>query len=178
MKKDTAPLEKKERFAFEALSVRETEEALKTDTQKGLSAAEAAERLEKFGKNKLAEKKKKTPFGIFLEQLNNPMIFVLLAAIAVTVAVSVFETVSAARMGWIVDGVKIQNAFMELGDWPDVLIIFAVIMINGIMYTVEDRGGSGIENDIGRVDIFVPDHNEALRMGRYDTTAYIYRIGR
>ena len=52
------------------------------------------------------------------------------------------------------------------------------IMINGIMYTVEDRGGSGIENDIGRVDIFVPDHNEALRLGRYDTTAYIYRLGR
>ena len=52
------------------------------------------------------------------------------------------------------------------------------IMINGIMYTVEDRGGSGIENNIGRVDIFVPDHNEALRKGRYDTTAYIYRIGR
>ena len=52
------------------------------------------------------------------------------------------------------------------------------IMINGVMYTVEDRGGSGIENDIGRVDIFVPDHNEALRLGRFDTTAYIYRIGR
>lgn len=52
------------------------------------------------------------------------------------------------------------------------------IMINGIMYTVEDRGGSGIENDIGRVDIYVPDHNEALRLGRYDTIAYIYRIGR
>ena len=52
------------------------------------------------------------------------------------------------------------------------------IMINGIMYTVEDRGGSGIENDISRVDIYVPDHNQALRMGRYDTTAYIYRIGR
>ena len=51
-------------------------------------------------------------------------------------------------------------------------------MINGVMYTVEDRGGSGIENDIGRVDIFVPDHNEALRLGRYDTIAYIYRIGR
>ena len=52
------------------------------------------------------------------------------------------------------------------------------IMINGVMYTVEDRGGSGIENDISRVDIFVPDHNEALRRGRYQTTAYIYRIGR
>ncbi len=52
------------------------------------------------------------------------------------------------------------------------------IMINGTLYTVEDRGGSGIENDIHRVDIFVPDHNEALRLGRYTTTATIYRLGR
>lgn len=52
------------------------------------------------------------------------------------------------------------------------------IMINGTMYTVEDRGGSGIENNIHRVDIFVPDHQEALRLGRYTTTATIYRLGR
>ena len=54
----------------------------------------------------------------------------------------------------------------------------AQIMINGTIYTVEDRGGSGIENDIHRVDIYVPDHNEALRLGRYRTTATIYRLGR
>lgn len=53
-----------------------------------------------------------------------------------------------------------------------------LIEINGVMYTVEDRGGSGIENDPSRVDIFVPDHNEALRLGRFTTTATIYRIGR
>ncbi len=52
------------------------------------------------------------------------------------------------------------------------------IKINGVMYTVEDRGGSGIENDIHRVDIYVPDHNEALRLGRFTTTAQIYRLGR
>ena len=52
------------------------------------------------------------------------------------------------------------------------------IMINGTMYTVEDRGGSGIENDIHRVDIYVPDYQEALRLGRYKTTAKIYRLGR
>ena len=52
------------------------------------------------------------------------------------------------------------------------------IMINGTMYTVEDRGGSGIENNIQRVDIYVPDHQKALRMGRYTTTATIYRLGR
>ena len=52
------------------------------------------------------------------------------------------------------------------------------IEIDGVMYTVEDRGGSGIENDIHRVDIYVPDHLEALRLGRYTTTASIYRLGR
>ena len=51
------------------------------------------------------------------------------------------------------------------------------IMINGVMYTVEDRGGPGIEENIHRVDIFVPDHQEALRLGTYNTTAYIYRMG-
>lgn len=52
------------------------------------------------------------------------------------------------------------------------------ILINGVMYTVEDRGGAGIENSRMRVDIFVPDHNEALRLGRFKTTAEIYRLGR
>lgn len=53
-----------------------------------------------------------------------------------------------------------------------------LIEINGVMYTVEDRGGSGIENSRSRVDIYVPDHNEALRLGRFTTTGTIYRIGR
>ena len=53
-----------------------------------------------------------------------------------------------------------------------------LIEINGVIYTVEDRGGSGIENSRSRVDIYVPDHNEALRLGRFTTTATIYRIGR
>ena len=51
------------------------------------------------------------------------------------------------------------------------------IEINGVMYSVEDRGGSGIENDIHRVDIYVPDHQQALRLGRYKTTATIYSLG-
>lgn len=48
------------------------------------------------------------------------------------------------------------------------------IMINGNIYTVEDRGGLEF-NDIHRVDIFVRTHSEALRLGRYKTTATIYR---
>ena len=49
------------------------------------------------------------------------------------------------------------------------------LMINGQLYVVEDRGDSGIENDKTRVDIFVYDHQEALRLGRYWTEATFYR---
>ena len=52
------------------------------------------------------------------------------------------------------------------------------LVIDGTLYTVEDRGGSGIENDITRVDIYVPDHQQALRLGRFYTEATFYRIGR
>ena len=45
------------------------------------------------------------------------------------------------------------------------------------IYTVEDRGGAEF-NDIHRVDIFVNSHEEALRLGRYKTTATVYPTGR
>ncbi len=48
------------------------------------------------------------------------------------------------------------------------------LMINGNIYTVEDRGGPEF-NDIHRVDIFVKTHSEALKLGRYKIIATIYR---
>lgn len=77
--------------------------------------------------------------------------------------------------GFTASGKAVQRGMVAMSSYYP---FGTQIMINGIMYTVEDRGASGIENDISRVDIFVPDHNEALRLGRYDTTAFIYRIGR
>lgn len=53
-----------------------------------------------------------------------------------------------------------------------------LLTINGEVYIVEDRGGSKIEKDITRVDIFVDDHQEALRRGRFWAEATFYRIGR
>lgn len=77
--------------------------------------------------------------------------------------------------GYTASGKRAARGMVAMSSvWP----FGTQIMINGTMYTVEDRGGSGIEGDRGRVDIFVPNHQEALRLGRYTTTAYIYRIGR
>jgi Ca2+-transporting ATPase len=53
---------------------------LGVDPAKGLSAAEVQQRLQKFGPNRLAEKKKKSGLEAFLEQYQDLMQFVLLGA--------------------------------------------------------------------------------------------------
>ena len=116
---------------FETLSLKETCEALQTDAVNGLTEEEAAARLQKYGKNKLEEKKKMSPIAIFFSQLKDPMIYVLFAAIAVTAGISVYETIH-----WI----KAGNAFdfLAVGDWPDVVIILAVILLNALIGTVQE----------------------------------------
>ncbi len=70
---------------FEQYSVAEAISELKTDGAKGLSGAEAARRLRQYGRNEMKEARKKTAAESFLEQLNDPLIYVLLVAAAVSV---------------------------------------------------------------------------------------------
>lgn len=69
---------------FEEKSMREILDALHTDTEKGLTKEEAAKRLQEDGPNVLKEGKKKTAAESFLEQLNDPLICVLLVAALVS----------------------------------------------------------------------------------------------
>lgn len=52
--------------------------------EKGLSSADAAERLKKYGENTLAKEKKARPIKIFLGQFRDVMIMILLAATVVS----------------------------------------------------------------------------------------------
>lgn len=70
---------------FEKETVQDTIYQLKSDGRMGLSNGEAARRLAQNGKNEMKEGRKKTPPEIFIEQLNDPLIYVLLAAAAVSV---------------------------------------------------------------------------------------------
>lgn len=117
---------------YETLSKEECVKTLETDLISGLTSEEAKVRLEKFGPNKLQEKPKKSWFKIFLEQMNEPMIYVLFAAIAVTISVSIYETIKVLKEGFS------GNIFLEVGDWPDVVIILAVIIINAVIGTIQE----------------------------------------
>ncbi len=65
--------------------------SLETDTTTGLSTVEAARRLERDGRNELAQKKKKTLLVRFLEQFKDVMIIILLIAAGVSFAVAISE---------------------------------------------------------------------------------------
>ena len=120
-------MEELKEVQFETVSSSESLKALESDPEKGLSSEESASRLAKFGPNKLQEEKKKSWIRIFFEQMANPMIYVLFAAVAVTLGVSIYETVEHGSFD-----------FLNVGDWPDIIIILAVIILNSIIGTVQE----------------------------------------
>ncbi len=86
-------------------------------SEQGLSQAEAAARLEKNGKNKLAEGKKESLIKRFLKQLAEPMTIILIVAAIISAGVEIYNGISA-------------------GHWEfpaDVVIIMAVVLINAIL---------------------------------------------
>ena len=66
---------------------------LHSSTQ-GLTQAEAQARLEKNGKNQLAQEKKASLLKRFFLQLADPMIIILLAAAAISGVLAVYENES------------------------------------------------------------------------------------
>ncbi len=73
---------------FEQCGIQETAERLGSDPCRGLSCEEAAKRLREHGKNELQETGKRTLAEAFLEQLNDPLIYVLMVAAVVSVLLS------------------------------------------------------------------------------------------
>jgi len=92
---------------------------LNVDPTIGLSEEEAVMRLEKYGPNKLQEKKKKTIPQLFMEQLKDALIYVLFGASIIT---------------------------LFMGEYVDTTIILLVIIINAVLgVTQQVKAGKAIE---------------------------------
>ncbi len=85
---------------FEAKSIQETCRELQSDGERGLTRQEAVRRYSIHGKNALQEKRKRTVIESFLSQLNDPLIYVLLAAAAISIFLE--ETSDAIIIGVVV----------------------------------------------------------------------------
>ncbi len=82
-----------------------------TDLVRGLSPAEAALRLDKYGRNEMQAAKKTSLFKLFLEQLANPIVIILL--IAVGIASFTGKLFEATLIGSIVLFMAIIGVFLE-----------------------------------------------------------------
>lgn len=85
---------------FEKQNIQETIIKLKTDAVKGLTDGEAFRRLQQNGRNEMRAAKKKTKLQLFMEQLKDPLIYILLIAAVVSVALG--EANDAAIIGTVV----------------------------------------------------------------------------
>jgi Ca2+-transporting ATPase len=71
--------------------LKEILQQLRVEPEQGLSTVEAKERLLEYGENKLRERKRKTNVQRFLEQFQDVMILILIAAAVISFFVSFYE---------------------------------------------------------------------------------------
>lgn len=91
-----------------------TKEALKelnVDPSQGLSSGEALTRLEKYGPNKLKGKPKKSLITLFLSQLKDMLIYVLLGAAVITIFIK---------------------------EYADAIIILLVVILNAVIGVIQE----------------------------------------
>lgn len=94
-------------------------EHLNTDIERGLTAAEAARRLVATGPNELEEEAPVPAWRKFLAQFQDPLIYLLIAAVVV------------AFIAWLVDGSD--------GVPFDVIVIVIIVILNAVLGYVQER---------------------------------------
>ena len=113
-------------------------------TETGLSSEQAAERLEKYGPNKLVEAKKRSNILRFFDQMKDPMILILLAAAALSFFTSLYQHESPA----------------------DVFIILFVVVLNSVLGVVQE---SKAEEAIEALKQMTAAKSKVLRDGEITT---------
>ena len=110
----------------------------------GLTEEEASKRLEKYGENKLAERKKKSNFIIFLNQFNDLMIILLIFA-------SVFSAVI---------------SYIQKESYADSVIILIIVVINATLSFIEEKKADKAIEELNKMFI---TNNNVIRNGKKET---------
>lgn len=110
----------------------------------GLTEEEASKRLEEYGENKLAERKKKSNFIIFLNQFNDLMIILLIFA-------SVFSAVI---------------SYIQKESYADSIIILIIVVINATLSFIEEKKADKAIEELNKMFI---TNNNVIRNGKKET---------
>jgi cation-transporting P-type ATPase F len=115
---------KSEKKTWHNLSAESLATALHVDIRQGLSEAEAQRRFNQYGVNRLTPRRGKSPLRLLFEQFNQPLIYILLVASAVT-------------------------AFLQ--EWVDSSVILGVVLINAIIGFIQEANALEAIDALSRV---------------------------
>jgi Ca2+-transporting ATPase len=124
---------------WHTLSVDQTAQRLKTDTQNGLNQAEASKRLAHFGPNALQEKRARSPWRMLLDQFTDFMIIVLIGAAAIS--------------GFV-------------GDIGDTAFIIVIIILNAVIGFIQEYRA---ERAMAALKRMAEASSQVLRDGQVET---------
>lgn len=115
---------KSQKLHWHHLSAETLTADLQVDIQQGLSETEAQQRLKQYGMNRLTPQRGKSPWRLLFEQVNQPLVYILLLAAAVT-------------------------GFLE--EWVDSSVIFGVVLVNTIIGFIQESNALKAIDALSRV---------------------------
>ena len=127
---------------WQTLRKEEVLRKLNTDEKQGLTEKEVQERQEKYGKNKLQEKKKESFIVKFIKQFNDFMIIILIIASIISAVVS-----------------KMQGE----NDYVDSIIIIGIVVFNALMGVIQEAKA---EKSIEALKQMTPQLAKTIRDGK------------
>lgn len=99
---------------------------LDTNVAQGLTSREAADRLATYGSNRLQESAKEPKWRTFLRQFQDPLIYMLLAATAISI------------IAWLMEGAH--------GVPYEAIVIIVIVLLNAVLgFTQEARAEAAVE---------------------------------
>ncbi|MFX1480453.1 MAG: cation-translocating P-type ATPase [Promethearchaeota archaeon] len=108
-----------ENMQSHAMDFKEVADRMKTSIENGLFESEAQKRLEEFGRNEIIKEKGKSALEIFINQFKDFLIYLLFFAIAVSIAIGVYET--------------IHSGVPWPSEYTDAIVIAAILIVNAIL---------------------------------------------
>ncbi len=122
-------------ISWHSLELDDVRARLETSSQ-GLSSAEAARRLERYGFNELQEKPRSTFLQLLIAQLNNFIVILLIVASVVSAL---------------------------LGDWVEAIVILLIVVLNAILGVVQE---SKAEESLAALKKMAAPECQVLRDGQ------------
>lgn len=119
-----------------ALPGKEVMAAIESDLEQGLSSDEAAKRLEQYGPNALKEAPPRSLFAMFMDQIKEPLVLILIVAALV-------------------------SGF--LGEWADTIVILIIVVLNSVLGVIQENKA---EQALKALKAMTKAHVKVLRDGK------------